>query len=407
MKDPNANMSGYNETKAGLIPHDWDAVRLDTVATRATGHTPDKDFPAYWNGGIGWVSLADSWQLDKPQISETEKTITPDGIANSSARLLPRGTVILLRDASVGKVSILSREMAVSQHFVAWVCGNRLDNRFLYYLLLSKRRLFERIAVGTTIVTIGMEFFEKLMVPIPPLREQRSNAGSEQVARLIAAKKTQKRALMQQLLTGKKRLPGFSGSFKRCKIGALFKEVSRPVDWDDCTAYSLLSVRRRSGGVFLRERLRGDQIATKVMFVAHAGDFLISKMQVLHGATGLVPRHLDGCHISGSYIALRPTANDVVCPEFFARLSEMHEFLHLTYLCSYGVHIEKMTFNLEWFLESHVLMPASFEEQEAIALVLGTADHEIALLERKHGALCQQKRGLMQKLLSGQIRVKP
>lgn len=223
---------------------------------------------------------------------------------------------------------------------------------------------------------------------------------------LIAAKREQKQALMQQLLTGKKRLPGFNEKWERRKIGDLFKEVTRPVDWNDNDEYALLSVRRRSGGVFLREKLKGGQIATKVMFVAHAGDFLISKMQVLHGATGLVPPGLDGCHISGSYIALRPNCSNRVDPAFFARLSEMHVFRHLTYLCSYGVHIEKMTFNLDWFLDSKILIPSSIDEQRAVVDVFAAAVAEIKALESKLDALMAQKKGLMQKLLTGQIRVR-
>lgn len=321
----------------------------------------------------------------------------------------------MLRDAAVGRVSILGDDMAVSQHFVAWICSKQVENVFLFYWMLYQRPHFERIAVGTTIVTIGMPFFKKLMIPLPPLTEQRAiarilatcDATIDRIRDLITAKKQQKKALMQQLLTGKKRLRGFNGEWVTRAIRTLYKTVSRPVTWDDEQVYSLLSVRRRSGGVFLREHLKGSQILTKNLFVANAGDFLISKMQVLHGATGLVPPKLAGCHVSGSYIALRPQGKDVIDPKFFTCFSDSPEFRHLTYLCSYGVHIEKMTFNLRWFLDSKIVIPPTIKEQQAIAEVLAAADAEINLLEDKHAALQLMKKGLMQKLLTGEIRAKP
>jgi len=176
------------------------------------------------------------------------------------------------------------------------------------------------------------------------------------------------------------------------------------VDWDDEETYSLISVRRRSGGAFLREQLKGSQILTKNMYTAHAGDFLISKMQVLHGAMAIVPQHLDGMHISGSYIALRQKKEGSIDMDFFARLSETPEFYHLTYLSSYGVHIEKMTFQITWFMKSEITIPPSLDEQRAIAEVLETADEEIRLLEAGRDALSEQKKGLMQKLLTGEVR---
>lgn len=414
MKDPNENRPGYKRTKGGWIPKEWEYAQLTQVAQLESGHTPSREEPKYWSGNIPWVSLHDTDNLDGREITITKLTVSQDGINNSSARLLPAGTVIFSRTATVGKATILGREMATSQDFANFICGARLNNLFLVQLLRGMTRQWHRLMAGSTHSTIYMPAFKSLFIVLPPRREQiqissilfTCDDAIERTRDLIATKKEQKKALMQRLLTGKQRLPGFKEKWARRKIGELLKEVTRPVDWDDNNEYSLLSVRRRSGGVFLRDRLKGSQIATKVMFIAHAGDFLISKMQVLHGATGLVPPDLDGCHISGSYIALRPNGSKLVAPAFFCRLSEMHEFRHLTYLCSYGVHIEKMTFNLDWFLDSKILIPSSVDEQCAIVDVFAAAAAEIKALENHLAALNEQKKGLMQKLLTGQIRVK-
>ncbi len=127
----------YKESPLGWIPKEWKTVLLDEVANRGSGHTPSKNHPEYWNGGIKWVSLADSWRLDRVHISDTDQNISQAGIDNSSAVLHPPGIVVLSRDAGVGKSAVTTTEMAVSQHFMCWRCGPRLNNYFLYYWLQS------------------------------------------------------------------------------------------------------------------------------------------------------------------------------------------------------------------------------------------------------------------------------
>ena len=151
----------------------WQSVLLDSVAKRGSGHTPDKKHPEYWNGDIKWLSLKDSDRLDNLYIADTAERITPAGIANSSAVEHPAGTVVLSRDAGVGKRAITRDVMAVSQHFMAWQCGEPLSNHFLYYWLQHKKPEFERIAIGNTIKTIGLPYFKAFEIPLPPLPEVR------------------------------------------------------------------------------------------------------------------------------------------------------------------------------------------------------------------------------------------
>lgn len=423
MKDPNENRPGYKLTKVGWIPEEWECESIVHSAPLQTGYPFSSD--DYTNAepsirllrGDNVSPSAIRWD-DAMRLS-TEKA------SKHSVYNLDAGDIVLAMDRpwiSDGiKVAIVTdsdvpsllvqrvaRLRPNNRHLASFYTSHLLTQRFETYIKASQQE-------GGGVPHISAQQIKDFAIGSPPLGERLEIAAIlsacdksiERTRDLIAAKKQQKKAVMQQLLTGKKQLPGFKEKWTRCKIGEMFKEVTRPVDWDDEHDYSLLSVRRRSGGVFLRERLRGTQIATKVMFVAHAGDFLISKMQVLHGATGLVPDDLDGCHISGSYIALRPNGGKPIEPKFFARLSEMAEFRHLTYLCSYGVHIEKMTFNVDWFLRSEILIPPTGAEQQAIVELLDAADSEIASLEAKLVALRQQKKGLMQKLLTGEIRVKP
>ena len=186
----------------------WEEETLDDLARRGTGHTPKKAIAEYYNGGIKWVSLADSKRLDNGLISETEIEISEEGINNSSAVLHPAGSVILSRDAGVGKSAIISCSMAVSQHFIVWTCEpSVLSNWFLYYQLQLLKPLFERIATGSTIKTIGLPFFNAMRVTVPRLAEQHRIADCLSMldARLAAqvqkldALKTHKQGLLQQL----------------------------------------------------------------------------------------------------------------------------------------------------------------------------------------------------------------
>ena len=110
----------YREQSGSWFPAVWQFERLDDLALRGSGHTPNKEVAEYWNGGIKWVSLADSNRLDALYISDTELTISHRGIQNSSAVLHPAGIVVLSRDAGVGKSAITTEPMAVSQHFMCW-----------------------------------------------------------------------------------------------------------------------------------------------------------------------------------------------------------------------------------------------------------------------------------------------
>jgi type I restriction enzyme S subunit len=187
---------------------EWEEEKLNDLAKRGTGHTPNKAIAKYYNGGIKWVSLADSKLLDNGLISETAIEISQEGIKNSSAELHPAGSVILSRDAGVGKSAVLSCSMAVSQHFIVWTCEpTTLSNWFLYYQLQLLKPLFERIANGNTIKTIGLPFFDAMRIAIPQLAEQWRIADclSSLDARLTAqvqklnALNTHKRGLLQQL----------------------------------------------------------------------------------------------------------------------------------------------------------------------------------------------------------------
>ena len=139
-----------------------------------SGHTPDKKVDAYWNDGdIPWVSLNDTGHLKyQDYISDTKYYTNELGLKNSSARLLPPRSVIFSRDAAIGLCAITERPMAVSQHFIAWICSEALLPEYLLRVFDAMQGEFARLTMGATLRTIGMPDVKTLRTPVPPVREQ-------------------------------------------------------------------------------------------------------------------------------------------------------------------------------------------------------------------------------------------
>lgn len=160
----------------GSIPVDWSIQRLKFLARMESGHTPDRKIDAYWvDCRIPWITLNDVGRLQHDwTISHSVNAINQLGMANSAAHILPAGTVVLSRDATVGRAAILGKPMAVSQHFVGWICGPRLMPEYLLHVLRGPmQRHFMTLTAGATIATIGMPELNDLVVPVPPVGEQR------------------------------------------------------------------------------------------------------------------------------------------------------------------------------------------------------------------------------------------
>ncbi|MFL0838125.1 restriction endonuclease subunit S [Vibrio parahaemolyticus] len=176
----------------------------------------------------------------------------------------------------------------------------------------------------------------------------------------------------------------------------------RKVKVEDNKEYDLVTVKRSRGGVVRREHLLGKQISVKSQFSLKEGDFLISKRQIVHGACGIVPAHLDGSIVSNEYSIF--TAKDSFDLTYLRYLSETLYFQQTCFHSSIGVHIEKMIFKLDnWFKWDFNLPP--LPEQRKIAKILSTWDKAISTTEKLIETSKQQKKALMQQLLTGKKRL--
>lgn len=381
------------------IPTGWKYGLLEKFATRCSGHTPSKSHPEYWNGGVKWISLTDSHRLDKGYVYATDKEISLEGIKNSSAEVHPAETVVISRDAGIGKSGVMAEPMAVSQHFIAWKCDNKenLNSWFLYNWLQLNKVEFERQAVGSTIKTIGLPYFKKIKIAVPPYSEQKRiaqilSAWDKAIAtteQLLANSQQQKRALMQQLLAGKKRLLDKDG----VRFGGVWKHGH----------LSDLCKITKGKALSSKDLIDGDYpvIAGGKSSPYNHRDFTHENVITVSASgayAGYVAYHPYKLWASDCSVVMGKTNSDICF--IYQLMSHMQSKIYS--LQSGGAQPHVYPKDLEVL---RVSIPP-LEEQQKIAAVLSLADREISALQQNMNALKQEKKALIQQLLTGKRRTK-
>lgn len=394
------------------LPDGWCRARLDDITVRASGHTPDQSKPEYWNDGVKWISLADSGKLDRGYIAETAKEISALGIENSSAVLLPPETVIVSRDAGVGKSAVLKHEMAVSQHFIAWNCHARgvLDPWFLYAWLQTQKPFFERMAVGSTIKTIGLPLFKRLTIDYPPLREQRKIAeilrawdeAIEKLEALLATRRKRLTGLSQKLL-------GRAGAFpKGWELRALSEVTTRVRRQNGGGDHPVMTISAKAGFLLQSDKFARDMAGSSVerYTLLHNGEFAYNKGNSQTAPYGCIfPLHRPSALVPFVYFCFALKSG--LSHAFYTHLFNAGVLNHqLSRLINSGVRNDGLlNLNADDFFGCKVPVPP-IKAQKTIGEALTAAKAEIGLIEQQRDALIRQKRGLMQKLLTAQWGVK-
>jgi len=200
------------------VPENWAVANIRKVATMKTGHTPSRSNPEYWvDCTIPWFTLADVWQLRdgrRTYLGETASLISEVGLANSAAELLPAGTVVLSRTASVGFSGIMPMAMATSQDFWNWLPGDRLTANYLMWTFRAMRSEIQSLMIGSTHKTIYQPTAAAFRVPVPPVDEQhriveylndqahKIDALIAETGRFIELSKERRSALITAAVTG-------------------------------------------------------------------------------------------------------------------------------------------------------------------------------------------------------------
>lgn len=191
------------------------------------------------------------------------------------------------------------------------------------------------------------------------------------------------------------RFKGFSKEWGEKLIEEVLTEMHRPIVLEDSKLYELITVRRRNGGVVSRGYLRGKDILVKNYSQLRAGDFVISKRQVVHGATGIVPQCLDKAIVSNEYMVA--VGNEDLSSEFLTVISTLPDMRRKFFLSSYGVDIEKLFFDADDWKKRTVVIPKLPEQNEICSYFAGL-DQMIGLHQRKHEKLVTLKKAMLKKM---------
>jgi len=200
------------------------------------------------------------------------------------------------------------------------------------------------------------------------------------------------------------RFEGFCEEWKGQAIGDVFTEHKRPIELKDNELYQLVTVKRRNGGVVPRALLKGRDILVKNYFEIKTGDYLISKRQVVHGATGIVPDSLDNAVVSNEYLVA--VENKDITAKFWTLLSKRSDMHKKFFVSSYGVDIEKLVFDVEDWKKREVIISKT-DEQNRITDYFQQLDSLISQHQKKHDKLLTVKKSLLEKLFPKQGEAEP
>jgi type I restriction enzyme S subunit len=254
---------------------------------------------------------------------------------------------------------------------------------------------------------ISKNVFLSLNIPLPPLPEQRAIAdclstwdGAIQVSeQLIRQKELQKKWLMQQLLTGKKRLKGFSGEWRERKLGEFLVE-SRILS-EDSSPDRRITVKLSLNGVEKREVRGTESKDSTLYFIRKAGQFIYGKQNLHKGAFGIIPDELNEFESSQDLPAF--DFKDNVNDQYFLLFISQDWFYKSLENIASGTGSKRI--HPKSLFKVKVLWP-KFAEQQAIASILSESDRELDLLRNRLQKIREQKKGLMQVLLTGKRRLK-
>lgn len=400
----------YKRTALGLLPDEWAVRCLGEFMQFRNGVNAKKED---YGKGIKFINTMEI--LAKSYITSEE---IPGSVSLSAERiqhnLVKRGDILFNRTSEtpeeIGLASVyLDDEEVVFGGFV--IRGREVERTLAD---VFKKYCFSSSLVRSQIVSngqgairsnISQSDLEKVQIPVPPRSEQIRiakllsawDAAIDDMQFLIAQKSLHRKALMQQLLTGKKRLPGFRKRWHEIYLGDAFTERNENGGGD----LPLLSITGDRGVIPQSQSDKRDNSThdkSKYKRIA-VGDIGYNTMRMWQGRSAL--SSIEGI-VSPAYTIVVPKKSSN--GKFFSYLFKTPTLIHLFFRNSQGLVEDTLNCRFGDFALVKVLVP-EFDEQSAIALVLEQAEIEVQLLNRKLYALQEQKKGLIQKLLTGEIRV--
>ncbi|WP_305875497.1 restriction endonuclease subunit S [Helicobacter pylori] len=391
-------------------PSNWQKVRLGDIAEIIGGGTPSTQVTSFWNGSINWFTPTEIG-ITK-YVHKSQRTITPLGLKKSSAKLLPMGTILLTSRASIGDCAILKMVATTNQGFQSLIPLEKINNEFLYYLMLTLKNKLLKLASGSTFLEVSPNKIKNLLIPLPPLNEQIAIANIlsdvdrylYSLRALILKKESVKKALSFELLSQRKRLKGFNQAWQRVRLGDVAEikrgASPRPIEnpkWF-CTNSNVGWVRisdisKNSRFLYKTAQKLSKKGIEKSRFIKQ--NSLIMSMCATIGKP--IITKIDTCIHDGFVVFENPK-------------------IDLNYLYYFLCYIEKewlesgqqgsqVNLNVDLIKNKEVFYPKDLNEQIAIANILSDLDHEIISLKNKKRQFENIKKALNHDLMSAKIRV--
>ena len=399
---------GYKKTKAGILPVDWNVHMLRDCLQRI--ERPVEVEPNELYTQIGIRSHGKGLFYKEP--------VTGEALGNKSVFWIEPYcfivNIVFAWEQAIGKTTQSEIGMIGSHRFPMYrPVNDRVDINYLIYYFLTKRgtNILEAASPGGAgrNKTLGQNRFLKSKIILPSIEEQRKIAAilmtQDKVIELkekhLTEKQQQKKYLMQQLLTGKKRLHGFCGEWKKTKLKNILYErktySTKGLEYPHVT----LSTQ----GIFPKnERYDRDHLVRdedKEYKITHKGDICYNPANLKFGV--ICENTFGDAIFSPIYVTFEVRKN--VCREYLANYVMRWDFINAVRKYEEGTVYERMAVKPEDFLKFEISLP-QIEEQIAIAEVLSAADQEMDLLRQDIEQEKQKKKALMQLLLTGIVRVK-
>jgi type I restriction enzyme S subunit len=414
-------ISTHKFGKSFSLPKDWKFVSISEFGRVITGSTPSMNDLTNYGDEVPWCTTVD---MKDKYVARTRIYLSAKGA--NIARIVPKGAILVTCIGTIGKIAIAAVDLATNQQINSIVVDNNVNNEYLYYAISNYVPKMQIIAGKTSVPIINKSTFENFCLPCPPISMQLKIAqilstwdrAIERVQRLIEAKQRLKKGLMQGLLTGRLRFPEFGESINSTdafppdwevkKLKQVFSQIDRPLG--NHVPESVLSISAKIGFVDQKTKF-GKVVAGKSLekyILLQRGEFAYNRGNsnaYPQGCIYMLTEYDEGA-IPNVYYAFRVKSGNIF-PQFYQYYFEsglLNPQLKM-FISSSARGDGLFNISSKDFFRIRIIVPP-FEEQKKIAGVLGGMDEQIALLKKYLERLKEQKKGLMQKLLTGEIRVK-
>jgi type I restriction enzyme S subunit len=384
----------------------WDSFKINDVASIISGGTPDSKNPLFWNGSIDWITPTEIVKTGKYISKSTNKKITTQGLQNSSATLVPENSLILCSRATIGECAINTFPLTTNQGFKNLLPKENILIDFLYYKIIANKKYLIKMASGSTFLEFSKEDIKKFKIVVPSISEQKRivkvletwDKGIELINKKIEIKKNIKKGLMQRLLSGKIRLKGFKDEWEKVKIGDIVENVNKRNN--NLQIKKVLTVTNKNGFVLPEEHF-SKVVASenlKNYKIISKGEFAYNPSRINVGSIAKLKKYDKGV-LSPMYVIFR--TKEGINSEYLEQWLNTREANIKIRNSSAGS--VRQTVDFKSFGLIKLYLPSK-DEQEEIVNILSSADKEVEKLEEKKKVLQEQKKYLLNNLVSGAIR---